>query len=140
MQDMGSRLAGADPQSDSAAPRQLQRVRRAGCASRWSRPRPHPRRADHDRSSRRHAVERPSYDRIEAIRSTPEAVKEQSSNPAVAMEVQEAPEATVRHPEADPSPVIDPPAPGQPTPAPDPNPSPDSPDPEPDRDPHPGPP
>jgi segregation and condensation protein A len=65
---------------------------------------------------------------------------DQSPNPAVTTETAQAPEATVRRPEDDPSPVIDPPAPGEPIPDPDPNPTPDSPDPEPDRDPHPGPP
>jgi segregation and condensation protein A len=66
---------------------------------------------------------------------------DQFTNPAIVTEVHESsPDASLGHPEGDPSPMIDPPAPGEPLPDPDPNPTPDSPDPEPDRDPRPGPP
>jgi segregation and condensation protein A len=49
---------------------------------------------------------------------------------------------SVPEPDSEPTPVKDPPAPGEPLrdPEPDPNPTPDTPDPEPDRDPRPGPP
>ncbi|HEY3706758.1 MAG TPA: segregation/condensation protein A [Terracidiphilus sp.] len=66
---------------------------------------------------------------------------DQFPNPTVATVVDESTrESAARIPEDGPSPMIDPPAPGEPLPDPDPNPAPDTPDPEPDRDPHPGPP
>jgi segregation and condensation protein A len=68
-------------------------------------------------------------------------VKDHFPNPADIAQVNESiPEAAVRRPENDPSPVVDPPQGGEPLPDPDPHPAPDTPDPEPDRDPHPGPP
>jgi segregation and condensation protein A len=67
-------------------------------------------------------------------------VKDESIHQSVETETTLVHEATVRGPDTDPAPVVDPPLPGEPVPDPDPNPTPDSPDPEPDRDPHPGPP
>lgn len=67
---------------------------------------------------------------------------DETPNPAVATESTEsAAEATLRRPDTDPGPAIDPPPGGAPVgePEPDPHPAPDTPDPEPDRDPHPGP-